>query len=119
MQTQDLCPSPLSIQPLPWKYCIITNTDKKQLKNRYLSSVFGIYIGVGNSSRIFPLIKFNIFETQIEGYRRNQGREGSGDGEEWWIEKLFRAENRQGMEECLAQDREVLRRNSGLLADAC
>lgn len=60
-----------------------------------------------------------VRETQIEGYQRSQAREGSGNGEEWWIEKLFRAENRQGMEEYLAQDREVLRRNPGLLADAC
>lgn len=58
--------------------------------------------------------------TQTEGYWKSQGRDGGGNGEGWWIGKLFRKENRQEMEVYLAQDREVPRMTpSSWLARGC
>ena len=41
-----------------------------------------------------------VQENQREGFRRSQGRDGGGNGEERWIGKIFRKENRQLMEMC-------------------
>lgn len=61
-----------------------------------------------------------IQENQVEGCWKSQRRERDGNREEWWIEKLFREENRQRMEVYLAQDREVPRMTpSSWLAPGC
>lgn len=47
-------------------------------------------------------------------------RDGGGNGEGWWIGKLFRKESRQEMEVYLAKDREVPRMTpSSWLAREC